>query len=38
MANEVKSSARGELEITTLNEMFLNENRLDVQILGHGFA
>lgn len=37
-ANEVKPSARGELEITTLNEMYLNENLLDVQLLGRGFA
>lgn len=37
-ANEVKPSARGELEITTLNEMYLQENRLDVQLLGRGFA
>ena len=37
-ANEVKPSARGELEITTLNEMYLNEGRLDVQLLGRGFA
>lgn len=37
-ANEVKPSARGELEITTLNEMYLRENRLDVQLLGRGFA
>lgn len=37
-ANEVNPSARGELEITTLNEMYLNEGRLDVQILGRGFA
>jgi len=37
-ANTVKPSARGELEITTLNEMYLNEGRLDVQLLGRGFA
>lgn len=38
MANEVKPSARGELEITTLNEMYLHEELLDVQLLGRGFA
>jgi len=38
MAHEVKPSARGELEITTLNEMYLNEGKLDVQLLGRGFA
>lgn len=37
-ANEVKPSARGELEITTLNEMYLNDSLLDVQLLGRGFA
>ena len=37
-ANEVKPSARGELEITTLNEMYLNDGLLDVQLLGRGFA
>lgn len=37
-ANQVKPSARGELEITTLNEMYLKENLLDVQLLGRGFA
>ena len=37
-AHEVKPSARGELEITTLNEMYLNDGLLDVQLLGRGFA
>ena len=37
-ANQVKPSARGELEITTLNEMYLNDELLDVQLLGRGFA
>ena len=38
MAREVKPSARGELEITTLNEMYLKQGRLDAQLLGRGFA
>ncbi len=37
-AHKVKPSARGELEITTLNEMYLHEGILDVQLLGRGFA
>lgn len=37
-ANQVKPSTRGELEITTLNEMYLGANLLDVQLLGRGFA
>lgn len=37
-ANQVKPSARGELEITTLNEMYLNDGLLNVQLLGRGFA
>ena len=38
MAHEVKPSARGELEITTLNDMYLKAEKLDVQRLGRGFA
>ena len=37
-AKEVKPSSRGELEITTLNEMYLNDCLLAVQLLGRGFA
>ena len=37
-AKTVKPSVRGELEITTLNEMYLNDGLLDVQLLGRGFA
>lgn len=37
-AGQVKPSARGELEITTLNEMYLQDGILDVQLLGRGFA
>ena len=37
-AEQVRPSARGELEITSLNEMYLNDKKLDVQLLGRGFA
>lgn len=38
MAKKVTPSARGELEITTLNQMYLNQNNLDVILLGRGFT
>ena len=38
MAEQVRPSLRGELEITTLNDMYLKRGQLKVQILGRGFA
>ena len=38
LANRVKPSARGELEITALNDMYLKQGLLDVRLLGRGFA
>ncbi len=38
LAAQVEPSARGELEITTLNELYLNQGILDVQLMSRGYA
>lgn len=38
MAKKVEKSARGELEITTLNQLYLEKGLLDVKLMGRGFA
>ena len=37
-ARKVKPSERGEIEITSINEMYLKENRLKVELMGRGYA
>ena len=38
IANRIEPSARGELEITTVNQEFLKDGKLKIQLLGRGFA
>ncbi len=38
LAKHIKPSTRGELEITTVNQQFLNDKELKVQVFGCGFA
>lgn len=38
MAKQIKPSARGELEITDLNKLYLKDNSLNVKLMGRGFA
>ena len=38
LAKTIERSQRGEFEVTSLNEIYLKNNKLNIQILGRGFA
>jgi len=38
MAKQIRPSERGELEITAINQLYLEQNKLKVELLGRGFA
>lgn len=38
LAKQIKPSARGELEITALNQLYLDQNQLNIELMGRGYA